>query len=257
MRIIFVFFLVVFLYSCSKDSGVENVYSVPEEFRLDMSQVISDSGVLPAFKFTTLAKIGCEDQELRTEYFRKTNNAYIRIIGVEIVDNCTAGTDYVEATISDSFEDGVYNVNIGVKDQVENAGTFTATSDKYTISLHKSPNMMIGDHAIKRLPNNIWWGAIYFEDSSVASQFAALQDYIDEHSSQWEDHQTGNYGLFTVDKNGAIQMKDYYNEPGYTGFCVMQNASESIFINGLQNLIDSFPGLKIFIASDKKILLDL
>jgi hypothetical protein len=257
MRTIFVFFLVGVLISCSKDSEVENIYSVPEEFRLDMIQTISSSGILPAFQITTLAKIGCSDQELRTEYFRKSNNAYIQIIGVEILNNCIAGTDNVKAIISDKFPEGVYNLRIGVKDQVENLGTFTAGSDKYTISLHKSPNIMLGHHSVKKLPENIWWGSIYFDEKENSSFSATLLEYIKSNSTTWPDHQSGHYGLFSIDEGGSIVIEEYKNKPGYTGFCVKQNAQENEFIKNLSSLVSTLPGIKVFLASDKKVLINI
>ena len=256
MRIIGMYFLLVCLLSCSKDSSVENIYSVPDEFKLDLTQILSENGAIPAFKLITLDKIGCSEQELKTEYVRQTNNAFIKIIGVEIVESCLT-SDYITAEIADYFDNGLYNFMVQVKNQVENEGTFSVVDNYFTINMHKSPNIKIGNTRVEKLPVESLWGAIYFTENFKPEILENFKDILHSSTTSIPNLSRGEYGLFRINKSDAVILDKFSQYSGYYGFCLKKNMEESNFIIKMKSFFAQYPGAKLFLASDKKILLEL
>jgi hypothetical protein len=256
MRKLGLFIILIFFLSCSKEGVVENIYTIPEEFKLDLTQVLSDNGPIPAFDLTTLDKIGCSDQQLKTEYSRITNNAYIKIIGVEIVEPCITA-DYISSQISDNFNEGLYNFMIQVKNDVENQGTFSVRDDYFSITMYKSPNILLGDAFIKRLPADVWWGAVYFTDNYSKEQSEKLKNILDDHSTVLPELKTGNYGLFEVTESEKVIIEKFKYHPGYYGFCLKQNLTETSLVEKINSMLLQNPGGHVYLASDKKVILDI
>lgn len=246
----------MFFVSCTKDSSVENIYTVPNEFKLDLTQILSDNGAIPAFKLATIDKIGCSEQELKTEYRRESNNALIKIIGVEIVESCLV-SDHITAEISDVFDVGLYNFMVQVKNEVDNEGTFSVTENYFTINMHKSPNIKIGNTRIEKLPNDSWWGALYFSDDYYPEVANSFRDILHTYTIPHNNLSIGNYGLFQINKSKEVILEKYRNHPGYFGFCLKQNFDETEFTAKMKTFFSQNHSARLFLASNKKVFLEI
>lgn len=149
----------------------------------------------------------------------------IQLILGEIIhaDPCDEISGYVEAQSSFELSPRQYNINISLKNVVQNHGIIDVHLDRYQLNLETENGILLKEPIVKIIPDGYAWGQIKLADQDHLS---TLNDVIVEVQEANIPHNLddGNYGYFII-RDGQILLSQEDKHEGIEVFIVKQEES--------------------------------
>jgi hypothetical protein len=204
------FIILFFLFGCSKDPQEVNIYSIPDEFKLDLHQAVSSQGSNPAFKISTLDTRTCTNDKLIVTISKIGNSLGIDILDIDVAPQCNNISGKVSTDVYAILSPGTYALNIDLKDQIINNGTITVTDQSYHLNLNTDYGLKIGKLNILKIPDGLIWG--YIKEANTPSiNGTDLYNRLLMHMTPKNDLPSGDYGLFKKEDEEV-----YFIDAGYS-----------------------------------------
>ncbi len=200
--------LILTLYSCQKDAGQRDLILIPDEFSLDLSQQITPEGPTPSFYFSTLSTVDCQTKELVTYYSQVGKKILIFLDRIQLYEECEGEDRFLSKEIFSYVPFGTYDVEIKIKNIIENTGTLKINAQSFTLEMQTSYGFREGNTYIKRIPQNHIWGNIYCKSGCPNGVQDIFKSHMETYVQDSDVLEMGDYGLFSV-YSGNVVFKNY------------------------------------------------
>ena len=187
--------------ACKKNSDFQGtLIDVPKDFNAKMWQVLTDDGGDFAIVLSTIKTQNCNNTAI---------NAFPNIYGSHVIltikdltasSNCLGNGDVARDTIDGShLTNGIYDFQLNLKDAVFNKGILTVSDNKFTLAMDTQNGIIVDATDLTRVPNNIIWGLVNYDNGSDAQADQFLSDLkSDAHNITLDN---GEYGHFQINNN--------------------------------------------------------
>lgn len=251
-RLVFIF-IVTALIGCSKNPQEVNIYSIPDEFKLDLHQAVSSEGSNPAFKISTLKSRSCTNDKIIVTISKIDNKIGIDILEIDPASPCNNLIGKVSTDVNAILNPGIYSLNIDLKDQIINKGNITVTDQGYHLNLNTNYGLKMGKLDILKIPDGLIWG--YIQKTNESSLIGnSLYDQLLTHMTPVTNIDDGDYGLFTLDGEEVNFNNDGYSLNIDKKFLMHLNTSISEIKEIVSRFKDDNPEVEFKICTSRGVI---
>jgi hypothetical protein len=251
LGIVLIFFL---LGSCSKEPTAIDVYSIPEEFIIDLHQTPMPGGTIPSFKISTLKLQPCAEDKMNVDISKTNNDITIEVKEIITVSGCTSSSGRISVETYTEMPVSEYNLNISLKNQINNYGKVSIGANNYSMSLETLHGIRAGKMDILKVPDNLFWGVVSTKNSSTVVGLPLL-DRIGYSPIEKASLTPGDYGLFLITENGDIELEGVTPFESGTKFIGKLKDSVSNMKEIVQEYIDENPEHEVSITTSYEIII--
>ncbi|MEM6967078.1 MAG: hypothetical protein AAF573_20110, partial [Bacteroidota bacterium] len=196
-----VLIFILSIVGCKSDPNEnEPNVSIEDEFMILLWENLSPSGTSFNLNIKTIESQSCENTLIDVVPSVFANNIAVTIHDIPTPDCSDAVFPATAEIILGNIAEENYNVQVSLKNVVNNEGIMIVTPDYYEIEMGQLNGIVMPEQRLYKIPNNTIWGYIaYSEDSLnvVTDAFVAgLADVADPRT-----YTDGYYGYFSVDNN--------------------------------------------------------
>ena len=203
-RWLFIFLLIVFA-GCSKNPEEVNIYSIPDEFKIDLHQAVSIEGTYPAFQVSTLDSRTCNNDRIIVTISKVGSGVKIDIIDIDQALTCNNESGRITTDVYAILDPGVYTISVSLKDQVSNEGFITVTDELFKLNLGTDHGIELGKTNILKIPDGLIWG-YNISTPGISSIGNSLLDRLNPYMRTVDQLASGDYGLFTVENKDSYTI---------------------------------------------------
>ena len=244
----------IFIIGCSKDPQEVNIYSIPDEFRLDMHQAVSNEGSQPAFKISTIESRMCIDDKIIVTISKIGQNIGIDILSIDKAPECNGLPGRISTDVYAFMQPGTYNIQVILKDQIKNDGRLTVDEEQFSLSLSTDHGLELGQLNIKKIPDQLIWGYVGIEERSTDPLDQTLYEALLPYMSQISAIEKGDYGLFSINNEGEIIFDDLGNLILQKKFLMKMEGSKTDISKVVEEFKDNHPGYVVKIFTSRGVI---
>lgn len=201
--------------SCSLFEEPEQltIVNIGTDYFVELSQTLQ-SGTNPLLlNVTSIEQNNCKDSyiDIQSNLIGRQINL---TLGEIISPSQCAKTDHqLSSDVEFELQESDYNINISLKDIVQNHGHIMVSDEKFTIELETENGITIGQQTINIIPDGYVWGSISAND---IRNVESIKNLISDLEAQHLPHNlnNGNYSYFEV-KDGKVSILDTQEEGTY------------------------------------------
>ncbi len=223
--------------ACKKNSDYQgSLIDVPKDFNAKMWQSLNDNGGDFALVLSTTKTQSCNNTVVNAYPNIYGNNVIVTIKDLTAPTNCTGTGDIARDTADVSqLANGNYNFQLNLKDAVFNKGLLSVTDTKYTLSMETQNGIIVDATDLMRVPNNIVWGLVNYDNGSDTQVDQFLSDLKSvAHIISLEN---GEYGHFQINSNTiSLPAEGQTLRPNTKKFFLKLDNS----INNLSNVVQKY-----------------
>ena len=203
--------MLVTIAGCSKNPEEVNIYSIPDEFKIDLHQAVSIEGTYPAFQVSTLDSRSCNNDRIIVTISKVGSRVEIDIIDIDQALTCNNESGKITTDVYAVLEPGVYTLSVSLKDQVSNEGFITVTDELFKLNLGTDHGIELGKTNILKIPDGLIWG-YNIATLGVSSIGNSLLDRLSPYMKSINKLSSGDYGLFTVENEESYIINTSNNQ---------------------------------------------
>ncbi|MCB0521660.1 MAG: hypothetical protein KDD27_22145 [Saprospiraceae bacterium] len=206
-RFLFVLGVLSFAVGCKlSDEDKETIINVSPEFSLDLFESLGDTRQFQVL-IKTVEPQACKNDVIDYSSNKTGNRLLLSLHEIIPTPDCNTGESLVNAEASFGFlENQTYDVEITLKDVLQNLGKLTVSESAYKLELETMDGIELVHHELKRVPANHIWGYVAYEnkESSEALALGFINALKGKSSNSY--FQVGYYGYFSINDNGQLLM---------------------------------------------------
>ena len=240
--------LIISLYSCQKDPGQRDLILIPDEFVLDLSQKITSEGPTPSFYFTTLDRVDCKTKDLVTYYSQVGKKILIYLDRIQLEEECEGVERFLSKEIYSYIPFGTFDVEIKVRNIIENSGTLKINAQSFTLEMKTSYGFREGKSLIRRIPPNHIWGNIHCKSGCPNGIESIFKTYMEGYVQDSDVLEMGEYGLFSVTSD-YVTFRNYSRNIENKQFIFKMVLEKSEIKNRLNEFKVLYPDISLTVMS--------
>jgi len=247
----------IYLFILSFLAQACSVFEEPEEFTLvnigtdyiiELSQTLQLGSNAMLFNIKTTQMDNCIDSHIDVES-KIIENQLQLILGDIITHNpCLQIPNQLESSAKFTLSTRDYDINISLKDVIQNFGTVSVSDESFTIELETENGIIIGQQKINIIPDDYIWGRIGISDINNKSQLKNIVKHI-QSINQPHALKDGNYSFFEIREATLSLPRSTEKLIAEEEFLVRQTADFEIIKNSLAQFSEQFPEAKIQIMN--------
>ena len=196
-------YLVVFgLQSCRFREIPDDVAEFPAEFELRISELLGADDRDCQLVFNSVEQY-CDSTSI---LFQKTSSAAsfgIELKAIAANNDCSAPSIRAFAAVSlGALANGNYDISIVLRDALTSTGQLMVSDEVYELQLFQKEGISLFNQTIRRVPEGLVWGEIWFDDAAEAKANSFLAEFAMR--TQMVSLAQGNYGYFSFGKEGML-----------------------------------------------------
>lgn len=238
--------LFVFI-SCEKTEPEPiTVVTVDQDFELVPSQEVDENGSKYLLVVRSLEPDSCSNATLDASYTIEGQKITIVINGNQTDGPCESGEIFTEKTFTLPSDLGVYDIEFIKGELVSTTGTLNINEGDFNLSVDNLGGIFLETTTIKKVPDYLVWG--YAADRETVT---STQIFLEEMETElafgipvYENLEIGNYGLFTVNVSGEIELDDVKLDHTTFAFKIDDELVWEKLIGRLPNFSTNLPRLK-------------
>jgi len=202
----------LFLAACSVDED-ENP-KVIADIEDDYFIVLWEDLGLPArslqFQVETVDEQACENTFIDYAYRRSTSALNLSLNGIlePHPSECNESPTTIQETIDLGFlSEGVYDIQINVKNAVINNGLLTVRNDRYQLEMYTDDGFQLQQTELRRVPENTFWGYVAYRDTDASPLATDFLNKVEEAAAPLS-LKVGYYGHFDVQDDKSLVLAD-------------------------------------------------
>ncbi len=200
------------LAACSVDED-ENP-KVVADIEDDYLIVLWEDLGLPArslqFRVETVDEQPCLNTFIDYAYRRSTSALNLSLNGIlePHPSECNENPSTIQQTIDLGFlSEGVYDMQINLKNAVVNNGLLTVRNDRYQLDMYTDDGFHLQQTEMWRVPENTFWGYVAYRNTDASSLATAFLDEMAEAAATLS-LKAGYYGHFDVQDDKSLVLAD-------------------------------------------------
>ena len=187
--------------ACKKNSDFQgNLIDVPKDFNAKMWQILTDNGGDFALVLSTTKTQACNNTAVNAFPNIYGSNVIVTIKDITTPTTCLGNGDFARDTMDVAhLSNGQYDFQLNLKDAIFNKGSLTVTDTKYALSMESQNGIIVDAADLLRVPNNIIWGLVNYDNGSDVQADQFLSDIKSVAHNISLDK--GEYGHFQINNN--------------------------------------------------------
>ncbi len=227
------------LAACRTDTPDDPIIvpEVEKEFIVEMRE---RPGLAPRslqLHLRTVKNQDCTDLGIQYEWTTAPASLRLDILGIRRPANCTPGQAPAQEVVhAGALPDGLYDINIKLRNAVANTGTLLLTEEACYLNMRAEEGLIIPIKQLRRVPEHIIWGYVGFSAPSMAS---AANNFVNELTAMSTTHGLGpgHYGHFQIPSSSG--------SPVITGAPIDLNLRSFVYrftgnTDDLRNLVQAY-----------------
>ncbi|MBE0639101.1 MAG: hypothetical protein IH598_11325 [Bacteroidales bacterium] len=210
-----VLLMVTMLTSCLK---TKNEALPLGEVDLGFIEALTPDARYLTFYFFTKEQFPCTNYFINYNYSNDLGNLEIHLKNIEVTDFCLTAAGPATAQMNlGIYQMGAYQVLIKVVN-AENSGTLQVTPSQYILTINDPQMLTQLTDTLNRIPENTIWGYVAYNEEEYMSVAAACLDSIEQHGAVPISLDQGNFGYFSLNEEGEINLIDQAEAKFSIGF---------------------------------------
>lgn len=210
MNKIYIFLLALFsLFSACKvdiDSGL--IIDIEKEFNLQLAESLDSTLNNFDLLITSVQQQPCNNVRVKHAVTVVSNRVFVTLKELDRPSNCSGAADVAHDTVHlGQLTEGVYRMQINLKDAVINQGTLTITPSRAILEMGTINGINIVAPTLLRIPERTIWGGI----SIASAHIPAMHKFLDTLSNICPifNESLGNYGHFSFQSANLIAIPTF------------------------------------------------
>ena len=202
---LFILAAILLFSSCQKDTSPLYVYDVKDEFNIQIYQKLTSTNTI-ILKLSTVDSF--PDNYRIDADFNKYNNRHELNI-YRIIAHATPSTrkGIITKRIElPDFDLGEYPLDFIIRNAIVNQGALSIGIQKIELNFSTKSAITSKHYEINRIPANSYWGVAYVNANYHDLFVDKFMSEIRSESSAIQNPLTGDYGYFSIDPNGVIDL---------------------------------------------------
>lgn len=188
------------LTACRTDEPDDPIIvpEVEKEFVVEMRERPGPAPRSLQLHLRTVKNQDCTDLGIQYEWTVALTNLRLDILGIRRPANCMPGQAPAQETVTAGvLPEGLYDINIKLRNAVANTGTLLLTEETYYLNMQAEEGLVIPIKQLRRIPEHIIWGYVGFSAPSMAS---TANSFVNELAAMSAVHglSAGHYGHFQI-----------------------------------------------------------
>jgi hypothetical protein len=208
LRLLPVFLLLSAVFSTCKLDDLDDPIIIPvldEEFTLNLWENLgqgANAGLAIDIQSTT--EQPCLNTGISSRYERTGSAISLTLFDIVPPEVCDPGiAPAIGVESLGNVEDGVFTLEIAIKDIVTNTGKLVVTPDYYQVQMDQEVGIKWTNYELRRIPANTLWGYLTYTTSAQRDYAAVWLSSTLVANSQPANLTDGYYGYFNVSNGGT------------------------------------------------------
>ena len=245
---LFVIIAVILLASSCQLEKLSDPIIIPnnikKEFYIDLQEYLHPTNRQLRFLVKTIEAQDCQNSTVATDYVSAGREITLSINDIVPPADCVEGTAPAKTDVfAGKLTNGVYNLEIALRNLVVNNGRLTINDESYTINMETQEGITLLHNSLLKIPSDAFWGYIVCKES----EWEALQQELDNKLADLATpasgiYRDGYYGFFEINSNTTNGRNVFLiNPPAVTfHFPILYQLSDGLDEARLKSLIQDF-----------------
>ena len=234
---IFVFALCI--TGCNLESLDEPIIvsNVEKEFHLDLWEALWPNSRTSQLLIETIEDEACQNYTIAYQFNKSGSTLELSLNEIVSPEDCIDGEAPASSVVDfGALSEGIYELNIDLKNTVFSKGQLTITEDYYTINMDTEEGIIFVRRELLRVPDDLIWGYVGSEDAEFT---AALEGFLADLQANTSSKTltAGYYGYFSINQSRELVYSTFpFPENQFQTFYYEYNGTEA----ELQEMIDNY-----------------
>lgn len=198
MNKIYIFLAFILSLSSACRVGIDSglIIDIEKEFNVQLVEKLDSTLNSFYLLVTSVQKQDCSNVRIKHAVTVVSNRVFVTLKQLDRPSNCSGAADVAHDTIHlGQLTEGVYRMQINLKDAVINQGTLTITPSRALLEMGTINGINITEPTLMRIPERTIWGGVSIE----STQIPAMHKFLDTLSNICPifNENLGNYGHFS------------------------------------------------------------
>lgn len=188
------------------DSGL--IIDIEKEFNIQLVEKLDSTLNNYQLLITSVKKQDCNNVRIEHAVTISANRIFVTLKSLVRPDSCHGIADAAHDTVNlGQLAEGVYRVQINLKDAVINQGNLTVTPSRVIIDMSTINGINITEPTLMRIPERTIWGGV----STTTPNIPAMHKFLDTLSNICPTFSEGlgNYGHFNFQSANLITIYSF------------------------------------------------
>jgi hypothetical protein len=217
------------------DSGL--IIDIEKEFNLQLTEKLDSTLNSFDLLITSVKKQDCDNVRVKHAITVVSNRVFVTLKELDRPSNCSGVGEVAHDTVHlGQLTEGVYRVQINLKDAIINQGTLTITPSRAILEMSTENGINVTAPTVMHIPERAIWGGVSIESANIP----AMHKFLDTLSNICPifNESLGNYGHFSFQSANLITIPAFAaTKPNVVKFVRILPRGKEI---DLQQIINNF-----------------